>query len=388
VDPRDDDIQFDFFEDEPATTEVASPRVRLPRRGGQATRPRRPSGPPRGTTPLLRLLGLVGIAIVVLVFFGLLIQSCAATSKHDKYAHYMTAVGTIAHSSVEDGQQMATALTTSGVKPDALAEKLDGIAQQERQNVAAAERLTAPGRLRDENTQLVEALQLRVNGIQGLAETFRATAGSKASSDANLLLQQADRLLASDVVYSDLFVGPAKAVMSQQGVVGVQPPDSKFLANTQLVTANYWGLVLDRLRGSSTSSSGSSNSGSSASGLHGTNVVATKVQPGDKTLSATTLNTVTASTSLEFDVVVHNGGGSQEVQIPVTLTIDKPGHSIVKNQTIQQIDPGQDVTVRFPIPDQVPFARTTHVKVNVAPVPHESDATNNSATYPVIFSFG
>src|SRR3954465_7916986 len=34
VDPRDDDIEFDFF-DEPATTESqpSSPRVRLPRRG-------------------------------------------------------------------------------------------------------------------------------------------------------------------------------------------------------------------------------------------------------------------------------------------------------------------------------------------------------------------
>ena len=33
MDPRDDDIDFDFFEDEPARTEAqASSRVRLPRR--------------------------------------------------------------------------------------------------------------------------------------------------------------------------------------------------------------------------------------------------------------------------------------------------------------------------------------------------------------------
>ena len=32
---RDDDIQFDFFDDEPATSETAqTSRVRLPRRGG------------------------------------------------------------------------------------------------------------------------------------------------------------------------------------------------------------------------------------------------------------------------------------------------------------------------------------------------------------------
>jgi hypothetical protein len=36
----------------------------------------------------------------------------------------------------------------------------------------------------------------------------------------------------------------------------------------------------------------------------------------------------------------------------------------------------------------VPFARRTNVKVDVAPVPSEADATNNKATYPVIFSLG
>jgi len=59
MDPRDDDIQFDFFEDEPATTEGQSTsRVRMPRRGGRGTGPRRPAGPVHGLTPLLRLLAL------------------------------------------------------------------------------------------------------------------------------------------------------------------------------------------------------------------------------------------------------------------------------------------------------------------------------------------
>jgi hypothetical protein len=36
----------------------------------------------------------------------------------------------------------------------------------------------------------------------------------------------------------------------------------------------------------------------------------------------------------------------------------------------------------------VPFARKTFVHVDVARVPHESDPTNNKASYPVIFSLG
>src|SRR5476649_2136802 len=93
MDSRDDDIQFDFFEDEPATAEAQSTsRVRMPRRGGRSTGPRRPAGPVQGLTPLLRLLALIAIIVAVLVFFGLLIQSCASTSKHDEYKHYMDKV--------------------------------------------------------------------------------------------------------------------------------------------------------------------------------------------------------------------------------------------------------------------------------------------------------
>src|SRR5579883_369984 len=167
MDPRDDEIEFDFFEDEPATTEAPPPRVRLPRRGGQGPRRRRPAGPPRGLTPLLRLLALVAIVVAVLVFFGLVIQSCAATSKHDSYAGYMSKVAVIARSSQDDGVAVANALVAGGKVAD-IDQKLTSIAQQERQNVSAAQSLSPPGPLRPENQQLVEALQLRVNGVQGL----------------------------------------------------------------------------------------------------------------------------------------------------------------------------------------------------------------------------
>jgi hypothetical protein len=385
MDPRDDDIEFSFFDDEPATTEAQPTRVRLPRRGGRGTGMRRPPGPARPVTPLLRLRGAIGIAIAVLVFFGLLIQSCASTSKHDAYAGYMQKVATIARSSAGDGNQVSSALNTSGAKVSTLAVKLDGIAEQERQNVVAAERLDPPGRLRDENMRFVEALQLRVNGTQGLADTFRATASSKSNGDANLLVEQAKRLSASDVVYDDLFKGPTTDVMKQQGVLGVTVPASHYVTSDDQLTQNYWSLVLNRLRGSSSPSGGGS---SSAGGLHGTNVVSTKALPGGKTLSTDSLNTVTASTDLAFAVTVHDGGDSQEVHIAVTLTIEKPQGSIVKNKTIPVINPGKDVTVTFPIAEQVPFAQQTHIKVDVASVPHEANVSNNSATYPVIFSLG
>jgi hypothetical protein len=385
MDPRDDDIQFDFFDEEPATTEAQSSqsRVRLPRRAAREPRMRGPQGPARGLTPLLRLLALIGIIVAALVFFGLLIQSCASTSKHDAYKGYMAKVASIAQSSESDGAQVATDLTTPGVKPTDLSGKLVGIADQERQNIVAAQRLNPPGTLRPEHANLIEALQLRANGVQGLADTFRATATSKATTDAALLADRADRLLASDVTWDDLFRAPATAEMKKQGVNGVIAPESHFVANHDSITERSMVLVLQRLRGASTS-------GGTPTGIHGTNIVDTKVLPGGQVLSVSGAgeNTVTATTDLAFVVTVADSGDSQEVGIKVTLTIQKPQGAIVRTQTIDLINPGQTKPITFRNLGQVPFAQKTTVLVDVAPVAGERVTTNNKASYPVIFSLG
>jgi hypothetical protein len=378
MDTRDDDIDFDFFEEEPATTEAQSQsRVRLPRRGG---RMRRPSGPPRGLTPLLRLLALITILIAALVFFGLLIQSCASTSKHDAYKSYMAKVGSVAQSSAADGAELASELTTQGAKVADIESKLAGLAEQERQTVAVAQRLDPPGPLRPEHENLIEALQLRVNGIQGLADAFRRTAGSKASSDAALLAAPAQRLLASDVMWDDLFLAPATTEMKRQNVTGVVVPESHFVTNQDLITERSMSLVLQRLRGASTTGT--------PTGIHGTNIVQTKVLPGGQVLSPNQENTVTATAGLKFVVTIADSGDSQEVGIKVTLTIQKPGGAIVKTKTVPLINPGQEKSVVFGDLGQVPFAQKTTVNVDVAPVPSEKTTTNNKATYPVIFSLG
>jgi hypothetical protein len=379
MDPRDDDIQFDFFEDEPATTEVQSTRGRMPRRGGSGSG-MRGTGGPRNLTPVLRLLALLAIVVAALVFFGLLIQSCASTSKHDTYKSYMDKVSVIAHSSEDDGTAVANALITPGVKTTALSSTLNGIAEQERQNVKAAQNLDVPGPLRDENQQMVEALQLRVSGVQGLADTFAANPTSKGTGEAALLAAQADRLLASDVVWDDLFAEPSRVVLKDEGVSGVSVPDSNFVQNRDLTTERSMSLLLTRLRGATT--------GGTPTGIHGTNIVDVKVLPGGQTLSTSTENTITATTDLAFVVTIADSGDSQEVGIKVTLTIQKPQGAIVKTKTVGLINPGQNKSVTFTDLGQVPFAQKTTVNVDVASVPGEHNTDNNKASYPVIFSLG
>jgi hypothetical protein len=375
----DDDIEFDFFDDDPVTAEGPAPRVRLPRRPAV---PRRRAGGARGSGPLLRLLGLVAVFVVLVLVFGLLIQSCASSSKHDAYAHYMEKVAKLTAQSSANGKSLANVLTTPALTVTQIQTRLRGIADQEQQNVTAAENLSPPGRLRDENQHLVEALELRVSGLEGLATTFQQTAKSTSTTkDSKLLADQAARLSASDIVYSDLYKALVELQLRHDGVSGVAVPDSVFVSSPDLVTARSMALVLQRIRGAST--------GGTPTGVHGTNIGTVVAQPGGQVLSASNLTTVTATTDLAFAVTVHNGGDSQEVSIPVTLTIARPqgqGGPIVKTQKLAVINPNEDKTVVFGNLGQVPFASQTTVKVDVATVPGEVNKSNNSASYQVIFS--
>jgi hypothetical protein len=388
MDPPDDDIQFDFFDDEPATAEGPErERTRGPRMG---RRPRMPSTAPHQMKPLVRLAILVGSFVFLVLVFALLISSCAGESKKSLYGNYMDKVNTIAGQSATDGANTVKALTTPGLGTAAIVKKLQAIAAQEQQNVAAAGGISPPGRLRTEHANLIEALQLRVSGVNGLAKGLQKTIGSKTkqSVEALELSQQAYRLLASDVVWDDLFKGPSDTLLETQGVRGVTVPSSRFLGEPDLViTTHAMSQILDRI------SSASSNT--PPAGLHGTNISSVAALPNGTGGTAETLtpgsqlNTVTTSSSLVFQVTIHNGGISQEVQIPVTLTIERPssqGGPITKTEKVQLIDPGTDQSVVFSDLGQVPFASPTKVIVDVAKVPGESNTTNNHAEYNVIFS--
>jgi hypothetical protein len=90
-----------------------------------------------------------------------------------------------------------------------------------------------------------------------------------------------------------------------------------------------------------------------------------------------------------FQVTITDGGDFQEVQIPITLTINRPetaGGPITKTEKVQVIDSGENASVVFSDLGDVPFGSQTTLSVDVKPVPCEQTISNNSAQYKVIFS--
>lgn len=373
------DIEFDFFDE--------SPTVEGGERGAEGAPPRRrrkmPTRPPGGSNPsLLRLGLLIAGAILLAAVLVLTVNNCRGNQKKAKYQDYMESVGGPAAESAQVGKDLNDLLTTPGIKLADLRSQLEGLRQQQAQIVANASALDAPGPLREQQQSLVEAMQFRVNGLSGLSAAFGAVQGTPSTAESgDRLAVQAQRLIASDVVWDDSFRDPSKQVLADQGVGDVRVPSSAFVQNPDFYTANGLAAVVTRLRGVSVSPT--------AGGLHGTNIVMTKALPKGTELSTSTRLPVVAGTDLGFAVTVEDSGDSVEVHIPVTLTITGGTKPIVKNQVIDLISPKEQKTITFRNIQLDPSffgSQSTSVKVKVNPVPNEHNVSNNSSEYPVIFT--
>jgi hypothetical protein len=374
----DENIEFDFF-DEPETEEEPRPRrrARRERTGGP-----RPPAPPTGLVPLARLVGLIAIAIAIVVAFVFWVGACQGKSTHDEYSSYATKVRTVAASSDALGREFASKLVSGGLKQAALEQSLQQYAQQEQQEYDQAQQIRAPGPLRQIHQQLVDAIELRAKGLAALDDVLTQWTSKNTSTTIAALATQAELLTASDVVWEQLYRLPATQQLKTQGVTGVVIPKSVFVTNTELISARSFGVLLDAMKGAST--------GGTPSGLHGSQLISVVANPGGTRLSTSTATTVKVSTDLAFAAAVEDSGNFQENGVVVHLTITAGSTTIKRTQTIQTITPKSQKTVsfgNFNLPSAA-FGNKATIKVDVAPVPGETNTSNNSASYTVFFTLG
>ena len=386
---HDEDIDFDFF----GETEPEPPKRRLVRRpsGPPPSGPPPPRRPEPGAptaTPIARLVSLIVFAIAMILILVFAVRSCEKSSESGAYKDYMNNVATIALDSKSVGKQLRDLLASQSVVIESQLEtKLAGLVAQQNIDTGKGAKLTPPGPLRQQQEKLVEALQLRSDGLQGLLDVFKATAtkhGTTAVTEAGLgLSQQMYKLVASDVIWADMFVAPAQKVLQDKGTTGVSPPSSIFLIDPDLASRGSMGAIWQRMHGVAPTSS------TSGAGQHGTGIAYVKVIPSRQTLSEAVTTTIRLNTgNLSFVVGVENTGDYLEQNVKVTLTIHQGSKSIVKKETIGQILNGQTKEVVF----KGPFAltdliNTVPINVEVTPVPGEASVTNNSYTYEVRFSY-
>ena len=345
-------------------------------RGGGGSR----FGSSRNLTPLLRLIGLIALAILIVVLLVVWVEGCTADAKRERNSTYLAEIGAIGNASARLGQQLSTLLTTPGLNQEDLDAKLGGYVQTADNQVQRAEDLNPPGPMVGPNAGAVEALRYRANGLRGLQVAFKETVDETDASVAGGALARADAALARERHHLDRLVPAAGGGRargrgdrgSRRPVVRVRHggrPHQPELARGDLAAdpgrvdrrdADGPARQPDRVR------QGASRAASSS-----------PRRPRRRSRSPT---------SSPFEIGVTDSGESQEVRIKVTLTIPKQPDPIVKTAVIPIIDPGETKSVTLSVGALVPFGEQTTVKVDVDPVPGETNTSNNTAEYPVIFT--
>ena len=365
------DIEFDFFDESP-TVETTPEKERPP-----GKRPRLPKRPPRppGGPKLYRLGVLIAGAILLAVIFILVINNCRGDQKQSAYEGYMEDVDGVATESAQLGSQLNERLTTPGIKLEELRANVEGLQEQQEQILARTEDLSPPGPLVEQQEALVETMQFRVNGLAGIARGLQLVAQTDDPQESGRnLANQAQRLVASDVVYADAFRAASESVLDQQGVTNIAVPASVFVQNPEFASPSFWTQTVQRL-----------TQGPEAGGLHGNGIAGVRVQPGGQELVRGEDNTVEQSADLAFEVLIENSGESQETQVKVTLII-RQDPQIRKEQTIDVINPKETKTVLFTGFENLEFSAQTTLQVQVEPVEGENNTDNNTVEYPIIFT--
>jgi hypothetical protein len=158
---------------------------------------------------------------------------------------YLSRVAVPAQDSQSVGVSLDRLLGTAPSSTSALEASLRGLLSRQQQDLSTTAAITPPPRLRVEQQQAVSAMQFRVGALSGLLRGFKEAAARPKGVDwASQLSIQAERLIASDVIWKDFFVTPADVQIASDGERTVSAPPSTFVADANITAPEAMATVL------------------------------------------------------------------------------------------------------------------------------------------------
>ncbi len=364
-------------------------RVRLFRRGrarddGGRRAPRRRGGrppvrPPAGVTPLLRLVGLIGFAILVVVLLVFAVRAAGDPEARGRYETTCENVDEAGKQSEQIGRKLNTLLTIRGQRLGRHPRAGSG-SRSSRSRASTRRRASRRPARCATSTGRDRGLHCGVSGSAGSTGRFAQTAPIKNASTAGGRWPHR-RAGCSPATSSGTTSSrsPARSSWPSRAYGASRCRTRTSSANPDLATRQLDGVHL-----AAHARSVDRRWHRLQSARHGTRVG--EGAPGRK--RALPVDAEHRRGVREPRVRRHDRGHGLLAggRIPITLTIQKSPEPIVKKQTVRSSIPARRQTVDFSQIGQVPFATRTSVKVEVEPVKSETRTSNNTAEYPVIFS--
>ncbi len=368
-----------FLEDReppPRRSSSRPPRRQPPGRGS--------SGRAEGGELLKRRLVALVVGLLVLLALLFLVRSCRDSARERAFTDYARdSAGVVEESTQLSGELFGLLRDPRDQSPVELQSAVNGLAVQAEQLVDRGSALDVPDQLADAQRYLIESLELRRDGVRGVARELPTSLGDDGRDDAARRIAGEMRVfLASDVIYERRAVPALDAPLDEEApgarssvVDSVFLPDAGWL-RPETVTAR-----LSRLREGSADRT-------AAPGVHGLGLGTVTVTPGGTELTKGAPAEIAAADGLGFDVEVQNQGENEE-EVTVRLKIggaDGAEPIELEEQLEEPLGAGESETVSIPLAEPPPTGAPTTADIEVAGVPGEKERENNRASFPVSFT--
>jgi hypothetical protein len=330
---------------------------------------------------MVRRLAALGVGLVALILLVVVIKGCRDSAREQAFRDYFREVNGLVDQSNQESRALFGLLEKPGTQsPVQLGSSVNGYRGEAKQLVDRAKSLDHPDELNTAQRYLVEVLELRRDGVAGVAEQLPTALGDTGQENASKRIAVYMRnFLASDVVYTERVVpGLRRPAKKEQLDQEVSIPKSHYLADLGWLSPGTVADRISRIRG---------GGGTAATpGSHGTGLGTVTVKPGGQTLSEGGAVEIKSAPNLSFDVQVMDQGDNDETEVPVKVSITGAGKPVLVQQRLDSISAGQSKTVSIPLPSTPPTGRPVTITVQILPVPGEKNTTNNKRTFAAVFT--
>jgi hypothetical protein len=324
----------------------------------------------------------VGAGLLVLIIFVFGIRGCLDSRKDSAINDWVRDVDALMKVSNGESDALFDQLSGGGGSDVEVENALNSFRIQSAQLVDRANDLDHPDDLNSAQSQLVETLQFRAEGIAQIADQLPSalTDGEQAEGAADEIAKAMQLFLTSDQIYVRRVLPNLDSVLKERGLKQTLT-ESTFLKDLSWLDPAD---VADRLGGIS-SDGGGGEDGEAAPGLHG-NGLGT-VTLGGQTLVPGGSTSVTATGDLAFEVQVVNQGENTETDVKVTATVGSGGDETTAEGVIETIAAGESQTVSIPLEGTPPTGQAVPITIEVELVPGEDESVgNNAGEFSVIFT--
>jgi hypothetical protein len=328
-------------------------------------------------------------AVIFVILAGIGIKSCQDSALTSSLKDYANGVASIMQQSASGGNSTSAKLFAELVArtdPVTMRNSITPTLALANDQLRAAQALSPPDQMSAAQSNILDALTDRYDGIKTIATNIESARNSSNTRDAIAAITSSmAAFLASDVAYKQY---AAKEIVAQLhadgipvgGVNGVILPPDQFLPDLgwldPRIAASRIGATFH-----ASSSGGNPNLPLNTSLSHGH--LLNSVSVGATTLNSQSTNSVLAKPPPTFTLHFTNSGTSVEYQVKCKVTASHG--SITGTVTVAQTNPGQTATCAVPL-SASPTPGQDTVTATVEGVPGEKTVSNNSLSFPVIFN--